>query len=425
MQRYPGDRPVEIGLAWDKVKKGVDLDIQCVVFDALGVVIDACFFNNPSALNGTLRLSGDCKDGNAVAEGADEKVMINLPQLPQHAATIMCTVFCTAANSTLGDVAALHVAVRDPVANVPVVVVPAQGDLSAATGYVAVKFTKQQWLGMAPEWGVTVAWDFLFTKERNFMEALPKMQSYMEVPPEVQAQLVKQQPVFNLKKGNAYDMPIGLSRIGFGLGWDSRCDVDAGIVALSKTSTSEIDKIYFRNKNGCGGAVQHGGDNLTGEGSGDDETITVDLQKVPATFTHLFLMVNIYTLGHTFTDVNGEFVRVYNDLGQKKKEFLRYDHLDNAGPVNGVIVGCLSRSQTNMMSKISTASASVSEGWVFTALNVGAAGNTVRDMVDECQDLMKVGLDTNAFYALPGRGGNKARTMSGKQSSDSGCCVIA
>ena len=411
MQRYPDEKPIELGLGWEKVRAGVDLDIQCVVFDSLGVVIDACFFNNPRALGGAMVLSGDCKDGSSVAGGADEKITIDLPRLPPHAATIMCAVFCTSEGSSLGDVADLHVSVRDPIQNQDIISVPVQGNVSSATGYVAVQLLKDY--SFRKEWTISVTWDFLFNGTvRNFVEALPQMQSHLEVRPELQAELISKQPVFNVKKGQTYDMPAGLNRVGFGLGWDSKCDVDASLVALSSMDRNVISKISFMQLQGCDGAVQHHGDNVTGEGDGDDETITVDLNRVPEQYTHLFLMVNIYTMNHKFTDVDGEFIRVYNDLGKKKKEFLRYDHLDDSGPVNGVIVGCLWRHQSELMCKLGGAHGNntrIADGWGFTALNIGAQGNTCNDLVDECQDLMRVGLNTERYYALPHRAAEKLR----------------
>jgi len=70
-----------------------------------------------------------------------------------------------------------------------------------------------------------------------------------------------------------------LDNIKVGLGWDTKCDIDSSILMMDY-SHNLYSNVYFGNKKSCDGAVQHSGDNLTGEGSGDDETIFVNLTKV-------------------------------------------------------------------------------------------------------------------------------------------------
>ena len=107
----------------------------------------------------------------------------------------------------------------------------------------------------------------------------------------------------SLSKDNA-----GLSKVVIGLGWDevkqSRglfapkpqpidCDASAILLQHGKL-VGKKDLVYFGNLRHSSGAVQHMGDNLTGAGDGDDEQIVVELQKLPAEFDRIVIVVNIY-----------------------------------------------------------------------------------------------------------------------------------
>lgn len=107
----------------------------------------------------------------------------------------------------------------------------------------------------------------------------------------------------SLSKDNA-----GLSKVVIGLGWDevkqSRglfapkpqpIDCDASAILLQNGKlVGKKDLVYFGNLRHSSGAVQHMGDNLTGAGDGDDEQIVVELQKLPAEFDRIVIVVNIY-----------------------------------------------------------------------------------------------------------------------------------
>ena len=98
----------------------------------------------------------------------------------------------------------------------------------------------------------------------------------------------------NLSKGQKVDLTKGnpgLTKIMVGLGWDvnafdsgSAFDLDAAafLVGANGKCPTERDFIFYGNLKHSTGAVEHMGDNLTGEGDGDDEQILVDLSKVPA-----------------------------------------------------------------------------------------------------------------------------------------------
>jgi len=94
---------------------------------------------------------------------------------------------------------------------------------------------------------------------------------------------------FNMKKNDICELPYDLFVSGedlfVGLGWDTKCDLDASIIIADKHATSTPDAkilkiVYFRDKS-FGKAVVHNGDNRTGDGAGDDEKIDIDLDYMP------------------------------------------------------------------------------------------------------------------------------------------------
>jgi stress response protein SCP2 len=364
---------IRLNLSWDAGAKPVDVDLQCCVFDSVGLMLDACYFNNHDAMNGALHLSGDSRDG--AASGADEAVTINLANLPPYAAGIVAGVFCTAG----GELSASHhatVTAEDLNSGDQLSRSTINAEQSA-TG--AIVFVLQR--TSANEWQVAVRQRvFAAHKDkeshavRSFVDAVEHMQALLNVPAELQREFRSQQPVYDLKKHEKKKLPLGLSDVAFGLGWDAGCDVDASVIALKADGISH-ELIYFGNKTGCNGAIIHSGDNTTGDGDGDDETIELRLMDLDDDVTHCFVCVNVYSAGQNFTNVKNEAVRIY-DLNSGQA-LMRYGSLDGHGKNNGVVLGCLYRDRT------------LPQRWVFNATSLGAQGRTCRDLVDECQALQK------------------------------------
>ncbi len=141
--------------------------------------------------------------------------------------------------------------------------------------------------------------------------------------------LTKGQKV-SLTKGNP-----GLTNVVVGLGWDvnqfdtgGSFDLDAAAFLVTdsgKISRTE-DFVFYGNFSHPSGAVQHMGDNLTGEGDGDDEQIKVNLAAVPENISKIAFTVTIYEAEQrrqNFGQVNNAFIRIYNEANGE--ELLRYD----------------------------------------------------------------------------------------------------
>lgn len=160
----------------------------------------------------------------------------------------------------------------------------------------------------------------------------------------------------------------GLRTIRVGLGWDMRVtdgsafDLDASVYVLGENGKvrSDSDFIFFNNLSGAGGAVVHQGDNLTGEGEGDDEVVVVQLAQLPADVVRISFAATIYEAEQrrqSFGMVQNAFIRVVN--GDGGTEIARYDLSEDASTETAMIFGDLYRHGGE---------------WKFKAIGQGFAG---------------------------------------------------
>lgn len=160
----------------------------------------------------------------------------------------------------------------------------------------------------------------------------------------------------------------GLRTVRIGLGWDTRVtdgtdfDLDASAFVLGENGRvrNDQDFIYFNNLSGAGGAVVHQGDNLTGEGEGDDEVVVVSLSQLPQDVARVTFSVTIYEADQrrqNFGMVSNAFIRVVNADGGT--EIARYDLSEDASTETAMIFGELYRH---------------SGEWKFKAIGQGFAG---------------------------------------------------
>ena len=144
----------------------------------------------------------------------------------------------------------------------------------------------------------------------------------------------------------------GLTAVLVGLGWDARTtsgsdfDLDASalMVGTSGKILSDAHFIFFNNLTSPDGSVEHTGDNLTGEGEGDDEAIKVNLASVPGECDRVVVTVSIYDAEkrqQSFGQVRNAFIRVVNQADNN--EITRYDLSEDASTETAMIFGELYR----------------------------------------------------------------------------------
>ncbi|WP_413204217.1 TerD family protein [Rhodospirillum sp. A1_3_36] len=160
----------------------------------------------------------------------------------------------------------------------------------------------------------------------------------------------------------------GLTTVDVGLGWDARVtdgssfDLDASVFLLAEGGKvrSDADFIFYNNKISVDGSVVHQGDNLSGEGEGDDEVVSIDLSKVPADVQKTAFSVTIHDAEarkQNFGQVSNAFIRVVNKADGK--EIARYDLSEDFSTETAIIFSEIYRNNGE---------------WKFKAVGQGFAG---------------------------------------------------
>ncbi len=156
----------------------------------------------------------------------------------------------------------------------------------------------------------------------------------------------------NLTKGQKVDLTKGnpgLKNIMVGLGWDvnvfdsgAAFDLDAAVFMLGSNGKCPTDNefVFYGNLKHSSGSVEHMGDNLTGEGDGDDEQIKINLADVPANIEKIAFTVTIYDADNrrqNFGQVSNAFIRIVNN--DTNEELIKYDLGEDFSIETAVVVG--------------------------------------------------------------------------------------
>jgi tellurium resistance protein TerZ len=182
----------------------------------------------------------------------------------------------------------------------------------------------------------------------------------------------------NLAKGQRVSLAKqeggALSRVRMGLGWDAvkkrgffgglktqNIDLDASCLMFDSNGRL-LDQVWFNQLQSKDGAVVHTGDNLTGAGEGDDESIIVDLTRLSPTVATLVFVVNSFT-GQNFSQIENAFCRVVDSTTEV--ELAKFE-LTGSGTHNAQVMAKLTRS---------------AQGWEMTAIGAIANGRTFKDLL--------------------------------------------
>ncbi len=182
--------------------------------------------------------------------------------------------------------------------------------------------------------------------------------------------MTKGQKVSLAKRGGG-----SLTVVRMGLGWDAvkkrglfgsksqSIDLDASAL-LFDTAGTLVDAVWFRQLRSQDGSVTHTGDNLTGAGDGDDESVIVDLTRLSPAVTQIVFTVNSFT-GQDFSQIENAFCRLVDET--TNEELARYE-LSGSGKHNAQI-----------MAKVGRGGAA--GAWTMTAIGAIASGRTFQDLL--------------------------------------------
>lgn len=166
----------------------------------------------------------------------------------------------------------------------------------------------------------------------------------------------------NLTKGQRVSLEKTMRMAKVGLGWDTNryegghdFDLDAAAFLLGENDKvlKDEDFIFYNNLDGRNGAVMHTGDNLTGEGEGDDETIIIDFSKIPSEIKKIAITVTIYDAVNrkqNFGQVSNSYVRVLkveNENDINGEEVIRFDLVEEFSIETALVVCEIYRNGTD------------------------------------------------------------------------------
>jgi len=330
----PGS-PLHLGLAWEFLNNAsVDLDAAAVMFDAYGQVIDAVFYNQMQALGGAVTHSGDCRNGEIV--GDDEVITIHPHMLPPSVVAVALVVNCYNVGSFAEVSTAVARVCTGPNREYEMLRY-APSCAGAHTGFVIGMLTLQLQ-------GPNAGWNFKAigspASGRNFEASMAEIQGALSHAID-KHDLVHYTPGqrFNMQKGDTFEIPCDV--VTMGLGWDPcrgpDMDLDAAVITLDRVG-NVCDTIYFKNLMAPG--IQHTGDNLTGEGDGDDEQIILKLNQIQGNVATMLFVVNIYNLNRVFRDVDNEFCRLVDSSTGAELCHFELDYMDKQVDASNNLIMC-------------------------------------------------------------------------------------
>jgi len=361
------------------------VDVSALLLTEVGRVrddSDMIFYNQPQG-PGVAHRAGSA--------GSPDSVVLTLAQVPPEIDKVVVTASLDGSGpATFGAVGSLVARVLDA-GGTPLVDFPVAG-LSAEKALVCVEVYRRggAWkvravgqgyadglAGIATDFGITVddapappaAASASGTAPAAPPPAAPAGQPPASAAPsgrvnldKGRVSLRKQQTVSLVKTGAP-----ALTRVKMGLGWDpvrrgADVDLDASVIAFD-VQGKDVEKVWYGNLTGFAGAISHSGDNLTGEGEGDDELITIDLDRLPGQVEGLVFTVNSFR-GQKFTELKTAYCRLLDERGS---ELVRYD-LGDTEARTGVLLCKLVREQDGT--------------WSMTALGEFHDGRNVKKMVD-------------------------------------------
>lgn len=351
----------------------VRLDVSGLLLTADGKVRsddDFIFYNQPTGQGVTYRSGGG---------SAPDAIVVDTSAVPPGIEKIVVTASPDAAGQTFQGIEPTAT-IRNADDNaVLATFTPPQLGTETALVIVEVYLRNGAWKARAVGQGYSnglagIATDFGVTVEEPAAPATPPQPQAVTPPPppapgtgkinldKGRVSLQKNQTVSLVKGGR----PV-LSQVKMGLGWEPAyrgkdIDLDASVIAYGP-QRNHIDSCYFGKLSIVNGAIKHSGDNLTGEGGGDDEVIVVDLGRLPQEVSGLVFTVNSFS-GQKFTEVAKAYCRLID--AASGEELVRFD-LTSAEPQTGVMMAKLIRQYSGE--------------WEMTAIGDFVKSRTVRGMV--------------------------------------------
>lgn len=332
-----------------------DIDLQGVAVDQTGTIVDAVYYNGPSIFNaGAVR---GWREENGHVEVTIATMLDSLP------AVVEIILFVVAGYGTghLRDAKNLRFAIHEDKGTSEVF-----RSAVECAGDVAVVGAVYRHAGSS--------WSFRALRAatgggRHFMDVLEELGHAIQAfIPQAPAQ---QNVQFALQRSAIVDLPLAFEKVGVGLGWDATAgevDLDVSGVLLNDVA-QEITAVFFGNLEEPG--LKHSGDNLTGEGHGDDEQIEMTFLDLDPACRQVLLVINVFTEKRALDSVQNPYCRL---LGNNGEEMARYQLAEAPGGEPALVIARFFRNPH---------SHGADQRWGFQAMGISAMGNNYKDSLDD------------------------------------------
>jgi len=329
---------VTFGIGWDLVQgHELDLDVACFMYDGGGNLLDVIYFNNLVSMDGSIHHSGDNRDG--FGEGDDEQIKLDLPRIDSEVKVLLFPIVVQNEDASFQWVQTGHCRIFHPHADVRRERNITQFNLSLAgqnyPSYIVAMIARDP--ADLQKWNMTQLHRPSTGRGLDNLDVDLNACLEYAIPRDVlnkRGFSLSKVNKLDLKKGDEFVLSSTNGELRFGLGWDTGCDLDAWCF-LVNNELQCVDQVGFSHLQSNCKSVKHHGDNLTGEGEGDDEVISVWLDKVPPQIKYLFFAVKVYTAGKTFSQVRNPFVRMVDV--NKRKVIAKFMVKDIAGNDTGMM----------------------------------------------------------------------------------------
>ncbi|MGQ0466060.1 MAG: TerD family protein [Sporichthyaceae bacterium] len=376
-------RRVRAVLGWTAGAGSPDVDASALLVTESGKVRsddDFVFYNQPNHPGGAVSHAGK--------SGGTDTLLVDLSRLTPDVTGVALA--ASADGGTFGQVPGLHLTLFDADSGAELArfddmqasteTAFVVGELYLRNGAWKFRAVGQGWAsglaGLATDYGISV-------EEPTPPAAAPPAAAPAAPPPPPPAPagpVNLDKGLVSLKKGDRVSLTKtgapALSKVIFGLGWDPAkggkdIDLDASVVVFDAAG-KDLEVVYFSARFAFGRAIEHSGDNLTGEGEGDDEQIVVDLKDLPGNVAALVFTINSFR-GQKFTEVSRAFCRLVD--ATTNAELVRFD-LTDSQPATGVLMCAVTRTPAGT--------------WEMRALGEFHDGRTGKNMVGPAKAALRI-----------------------------------
>ncbi len=350
----PSEGKLTVALRWDFKRDAIDLDCSAVAFSHTASIKDAVFYNNLSALNGALKHSGDNRDGKKA--GDDELIEVDLTGLTiSEVAAVAFVVNCHTAPGSFADVQTACVQVRNSSQEImqllPLSLEAAHSSTACTVCMIHTKATSPGWFLKAVG---------RFSEGRTFEDVKNVLRDEVAkaIGLDCGGRGSADDKGFFMTKGERYALSGGRvndDSIQVGLGWTACLCTDLDVSAIAMDANDKVVTTVYHGHTSSAG-ISHGGDNVTGIGSGDDEVITIRFSKLEAGVDRIYFTVSVWTVCclpwpvSSFLGAPIAFARLFNE----QTEYARFPlGCGSIPPTNNLAIAALKRTTA---------------GWEFVAL---------------------------------------------------------